>query len=84
MTQEQIRNAAIIAAANYDNPFDEPAYDKRFFDGFLAKLEAAEVPPYEVRVKLLSAVSNARGAKDLTLTFDSKHLGSFREIAKKL
>lgn len=33
---EQLERAAILAAASYDNPFDEPAYDKRFHDGFIA------------------------------------------------
>lgn len=36
MDGEKLDKAAIIAAANYDNPFDEPAYDKKFYDGFIA------------------------------------------------
>lgn len=35
ITDQQIENAAILAAASYNNPFDEPAYDKRFYDGFI-------------------------------------------------
>lgn len=35
ITEQQIENAAILAAAGYNNPFDEPAYDKRFYDGFI-------------------------------------------------
>lgn len=31
-----IEEIAVIAAARYDNPFDEPAYDKKFYDGFIA------------------------------------------------
>lgn len=31
-----IEEIAVIAAARYDNPFDEPAYDKKFYDGFVA------------------------------------------------
>lgn len=36
ISQDEIDKAAVIAAANYNNPFDEPAYDKRFYDGFKA------------------------------------------------
>lgn len=36
MDREKLNKRAIIAAANYDNPFDEPAYDKKFYDGFMA------------------------------------------------
>ena len=36
MDAEKVNKAAILAAASYDNPFDEPAYDKRFYDGFMA------------------------------------------------
>lgn len=36
MDKEKLNKAAIIAVANYDNPFDEPAYDKKFYDGFMA------------------------------------------------
>lgn len=35
MKTEEIKKAAILAAAGYDNPFDLPAYDKHFYDGFL-------------------------------------------------
>jgi len=66
MIEEKLNNAAIIAAANYDNPFDEPAYDKNFYDGFKAGAEwmlsnlwhsvAEELPPidgeYLILVKL--------------------------------
>lgn len=41
MTPEEIEHAAILAASNYDNPFDEPAYDKKFYDGFLAGADFA-------------------------------------------
>lgn len=36
MDIEKLDMAAIIAAARYDNPFDEPAYDKKFYDVFKA------------------------------------------------
>lgn len=31
-----LEEIAFIAAARYDNPFDEPVYDKNFYDGFVA------------------------------------------------
>ena len=36
MDADKLNEAAILAAASYNNPFDEPAYDKRFYDGFMA------------------------------------------------
>lgn len=36
MTDEQIEKAALLAACDYDNPDDEPCYDKNFYDGFIA------------------------------------------------
>lgn len=36
MTNEQIEKAAMLAACDYDNPDDEPCYDKNFYDGFIA------------------------------------------------
>lgn len=48
MEKEKLNKAAIIAAANYDNPFDEPAYDKKFYDGFIASADwLMQQPLYE-------------------------------------
>lgn len=41
MDKEKLRSAAIIAACNYDNPLGEPAYDKNFYDGFMAGADYA-------------------------------------------
>lgn len=35
MTNKNIEKAAILAACDYDNPDDEPCYDKNFYDGFI-------------------------------------------------